>query len=188
MVEWRLKSKRKASGGIRKSRNRSDKKKAWLGRNAADTKISEKSQKEIHRTRGKTSKTKLRLAAEANVSDGKGKTFRAKVVNVLGNNANRQFARRQIITKGAVIEVEHSGKKSHAVVTGRPGQKGILQAKALEKPVEIEKKQEEPQKKVEKGKSAEKATEKPSETPPDGTQEAGTGKAVAAEPEIAPKA
>ncbi len=153
MVEWRLKSRRKASGGIRKSRNRSDKKKAWIGRNPAMTRISSENKREKIKVRGNKAKIKLRHAKEAIVSE-KGKTFKAIVVNVLKNDSNRQFARRQIITKGAIIEIELKGQKRQAIVTSRPGQKGVLQAKLLEKPIKIEK-----EKKAEK--KPEKKTPKP---------------------------
>ncbi|NQV08453.1 30S ribosomal protein S8e [Candidatus Woesearchaeota archaeon] len=74
---------------------------------------------------GNTKKTKLLVAEFANVLDQKTKKFtKAKIKNVVENPANRHFIRRNIITKGSVIETE-AGK---ARVTSRPGQDGIIDA------------------------------------------------------------
>ena len=49
---------------------------------------------------------------------------KAKIISVAENKASRHFLRRNIITKGAVIETE-LGK---AKVTSRPGQHGVINA------------------------------------------------------------
>lgn len=70
---------------------------------------------------------KLRLLREdiANVLDKKTKKYvKAKIKTVLENPANRHFIRRNIMTKGTVIETD-LGK---AVVTNRPGQEGVINA------------------------------------------------------------
>jgi small subunit ribosomal protein S8e len=46
------------------------------------------------------------------------------ISNVIGNDANKHYIRRNIITKGAIIETE-LGK---AKVTSRPGQDGVVNA------------------------------------------------------------
>ncbi|MEM0360213.1 MAG: 30S ribosomal protein S8e [Candidatus Diapherotrites archaeon] len=127
MTEWHLKSRRKKTGGIRHSRNRCDKKLAWMGGPAALTQISSKEEKKVLPGRGKTKKVKLTKTPFALVSD-KGRTVKAKVVNVKENSADRHFARRQVMTKGALIEVEIEGQKKLARVTSRPGQQGEVQA------------------------------------------------------------
>jgi len=127
MTEWHLKSRRKKTGGVRHSRNRCDKKLSWMGGPAALTEIAEKEDKKVLRGRGGTKKIKLTKTAFALISD-KGKTFKAKVFNVKENPADRHFARRQIMTKGALIEVEIDGQKRMARVTSRPGQQGEVQA------------------------------------------------------------
>jgi small subunit ribosomal protein S8e len=64
----------------------------------------------------------------ANVADPKsGTTKTVKIVTVKDNPANPFYARRNITTKGAVIETE----LGDAVVTSRPGQEGIVNAVLL---------------------------------------------------------
>jgi len=64
----------------------------------------------------------------ANVADPKsGTTKLAKIITVKNNPANSFFARRNITTKGAVIETEIGD----AIVTSRPGQDGIVNAKLI---------------------------------------------------------
>ena len=49
---------------------------------------------------------------------------KVEILDVLDNTANRDFVRRKIITKGAVIETE----LGQARVTSRPGQHGVINA------------------------------------------------------------
>ncbi|MCD6478519.1 MAG: 30S ribosomal protein S8e [Candidatus Diapherotrites archaeon] len=131
MAEYRLKSRRKPSGGIRHSRERCDKKLAWKGNPPTLTKVSERELRESVRTRGGNVKIKLKEASKAIISAG-GKNFVADIKQVVENRANRQYARQNVITKGAIIEVEFEGKVAKAIVTSRPGQHGVVQAKLLE--------------------------------------------------------
>jgi len=67
---------------------------------------------------------------EAIVSDPKtGVAKKAKIIRVLETPANREYARRNIIVKGSIIETTE-GK---AVVTSRPGQDGVVNAILIEK-------------------------------------------------------
>ena len=61
---------------------------------------------------------------EVNVTDKKGKTKKTEIVDVIENSANPHLVRRNIITKGAVIET----KLGKAKVTSRPGQEGAVSA------------------------------------------------------------
>jgi len=63
----------------------------------------------------------------ANVVVG-GKYKQAKIISVEENPADSHFVRRNIITKGALIQTD-LGK---AVVTSRPGQTGVINAKLIE--------------------------------------------------------
>jgi hypothetical protein len=63
-----------------------------------------------------------------------------KIIWVHENAANRLYVRRNIITKGTLLEVEKNGSKMFARVTNRPGQAGAVSAILAEKPVEKEKK------------------------------------------------
>ena len=77
------------------------------------------------RMRGGQIKTRLLSAEEVNVLDQKtGKFSKAKIKNIVENPANRHYVRRNILTKGTVIETE----KGKARITSRPGQEGSVNA------------------------------------------------------------
>ncbi len=117
-----LKAKTKPSGGKYKSFRK--KKQYELGRLPALTKI-DKIRKKIVRTMGSNRKIRLLAIDTANLYDPKTKKYeKAKIKTITANPANRHFIRRNIITKGAVIETE----KGKAKVTSRPGQDGVVNA------------------------------------------------------------
>jgi small subunit ribosomal protein S8e len=60
----------------------------------------------------------------ANVSDSSGRTTRSKILRVKKSPANRDYERRGVITKGAVLETE----AGDAVVTSRPTDDGVVNA------------------------------------------------------------
>jgi small subunit ribosomal protein S8e len=64
------------------------------------------------------------FAAYANVSDASGKAKKSKIVRVKRSPANRDYERRGVITKGAVLETE----AGEAVVTSRPTADGVVNA------------------------------------------------------------
>jgi small subunit ribosomal protein S8e len=95
-----------------------------LGRLASNTKVG-KEKKSEERVKAGIRKIRLFSAETANIFDPKTKKYqKSKIKSVAENTANRHFVRRNIITKGAVIETE-AGK---AKVTSRPGQEGIINA------------------------------------------------------------
>jgi small subunit ribosomal protein S8e len=95
-----------------------------LGREPSLTAIGEKRRQNI-RGRSNNRKYKLLSADTANVFDKKTKKYhKAKIKTVVDNPANRNYVRRNIITKGAIIETD----KGKARITSRPGQDGILNA------------------------------------------------------------
>ncbi|MHA1399910.1 MAG: 30S ribosomal protein S8e [Candidatus Heimdallarchaeaceae archaeon] len=125
--QWLKRSRRKLSGGLIKKF--ASKKKRDMGRYPAETQIGERRLKKI-RTRGGNLKLRLLRDEFANVFDQEENISRkVKILNVLENRANREYARRRIITKGCVIDTE-LGK---ARVTSRPGQDGIINALLIEK-------------------------------------------------------
>jgi len=74
-------------------------------------------------------KLKLAAADMINVADPKtGKVRRVKIITVKDNKANPHFVRRNIITKGAILETDIG----MARVTSRPGQDGVANAVLLE--------------------------------------------------------
>jgi len=81
--------------------------------------------KKAFRTKGGGQKIKQQANNMANVTDPKTKkTVKAKILTVADNPANRNFVRRNIITKGTILETE----KGKARVTSRPGQEGSINA------------------------------------------------------------
>lgn len=117
-------SDRKKSGG--RTRPHSKLKKRNLGGDFAATKLDELKTK--HRdSRGGTEKIALRSVDSVNVAKD-GEVTSADIESVLENPANPDFVRRNIITKGTVLQTSE-GK---ARVTSRPGQDGVLNAEAVE--------------------------------------------------------
>ena len=77
------------------------------------------------RIRGNNVKNALKTAEFANVVDPVSKkVVRARILQVTKNSANKDYERRGVITKGALLETE-SGT---ARVVSRPGQHGTVNA------------------------------------------------------------
>ena len=125
MPQWQGRSKVKYTGG--RLKRFSAKKKRELGRPAAETAVGGKRVRSI-RTRGGSAKRRLLRDTMASVKTLEGKIVRIPIRAVLDNPANKDFARRRIITKGALIDTEHG----HARVTSRPGQYGVINAVVIE--------------------------------------------------------
>jgi len=103
------------------------KKKRFRGRAACDTSLGDDFRKKV-RVRGGGVKVKLVKAKYANVLVD-GKCVKCEVTWVSENPASRDLTRRNIITKGAVIDVKGAdGQAFKAKVTSRPGQDGVLNA------------------------------------------------------------
>ncbi|MBI5680646.1 MAG: 30S ribosomal protein S8e [Methanobacterium sp.] len=120
MAIWQGKSLRKPSGG--RGKLNKNKRKAELGKGAAETKIGDRKVKKV-RTKGGNEKIRLTNDNKINVVDPKTKKVEvAEILNVVENSANTHFVRRNIITKGAVVETSAGTVK----VTSRPGQHGII--------------------------------------------------------------
>ncbi len=117
-------STRKRTGGrLRPSRN---KKRYQLGREPAETTVGDP-RFQIIDARGTTRKLRALSTNVAQVSDGE-ETVEAEIENVVENPANVNYVRRNIITKGAVIETS----EGRARVTSRPGQNGQVSAVKLD--------------------------------------------------------
>ncbi len=114
--------KRKPTGG---------KKRVWRGKRAfeaggdpVETRVG-KTKKRWTRGLGGSWKVKLAQSDWAVVTDqASGKSAKSKILRVLRNPANIDYQRRQVITKGAVLETE----LGQARVTSRPGQDGVINA------------------------------------------------------------
>jgi small subunit ribosomal protein S8e len=113
-------STRKRTGGrLRPSRN---KKRYQLGRQPAETTVGEPRFQTID-ARGTETKTRALATNIAHVADG-AETVEAEIENVVENPSNTNYARRNIVTKGAIIETS----EGRARVTSRPGQTGQVNA------------------------------------------------------------
>ena len=111
----------RSPSGARNVANRG-KRKSELGRDPAETRVDEKRLRKI-RTRGGNEKLRLAAANKINLTDAKsGKTQVTDILGVIENDANPNYVRRNIITKGAVVETPEGNAK----VTSRPGQDGVV--------------------------------------------------------------
>ena len=73
--------------------------------------------------------TGIVFADFANISDTSGKATKSKIVRVRKSPANRDYERRGVITKGAIIETE----AGEAAVTSRPAADGVVNAVLISK-------------------------------------------------------
>lgn len=121
MARSQSRSKRKISGG--RYHPYRTKRKRELARLPTLTKLNERKVKEL-RIKGGHFKQVLLSVKQVNVTDKQGKTQKTEIVNVIENPANPNLVRRNIITKGTIVET-NLGK---AKITSRPGQEGALNA------------------------------------------------------------
>lgn len=122
MVVVQSRSKRKPTGSRYKAYR--GKRLYESGRNPAMPRIEADKSKTI-RVRGGNKKQITLMAATVNLLDQKTKKFeKVKIKSVIDNPANKNFIRRNILTKGAIIETE----KGKARITSRPGQEGSINA------------------------------------------------------------
>jgi len=117
------KSKRTSTGSIY---NLSGKKKKYqMGREVLRTRIEEKRRTKTIECRRTVKKFRLTADNFANVFDPKTKkTSKMKITDVVENPSDPHFVRRNIVTKGAVVETE----KGNAKITSRPSQDGTINA------------------------------------------------------------
>lgn len=127
MVIVHSRSKRQASGA--RYTNTNTKRKHQVGRAPTLTRLDEETRAKSSRAKGGNEKTHLLQTGKVNLMDPKTKKSSvSQIEGVLENPANRHFVRRNIITKGTIIET----KKGKARVTNRPGQEGTINATLTE--------------------------------------------------------
>lgn len=117
-------SRRKKTGGRRRPNRK--KRKHELGNEPTEPTVDD----EVLRTivvRGGDTKTRVLAAEHANLVRGD-ETEQVAIEGVDENPANPNYARRDIVTKGAVIRTP----EGRARVTSRPGQDGVVNAVALD--------------------------------------------------------
>ncbi|WP_290900641.1 30S ribosomal protein S8e [Ferroglobus sp.] len=123
---WQGRSRRKPTGGLYKPHRK--KRKYELGREPVETHVGERKIKKV-RVRGGNYKIKLFADKYANVYvPSEGKVVRVEIESVVENKAHMHYARRNVITKGAIIKTSIGLAK----VTNRPSQEGVINAVLIE--------------------------------------------------------
>lgn len=121
---WQGRSKRKNTGG--RLRTARTKKKREMGSEFIEPRVGEY-RKKVTRGYGGHKKLKIKSAEFVNVVTPDG-AKRVAINGVVENPANIHYVRRNVLTKGAIIDTE-VGK---ARITSRPGQHGVLNAVLVE--------------------------------------------------------
>lgn len=120
MARSQQRSRRKASGGLYHSAR--GKKQNELAGFAANTRLAKENKHKTTRILGGNMKHALLTAGSVNVADAKGKTNKTAILNVIENPANPHLVRRNIITKGSIVET----KLGKVRITSRPGQEASI--------------------------------------------------------------
>jgi small subunit ribosomal protein S8e len=123
-MKFQGRSPRKRTGGRR--RNFRKKKKHELGGQPTETRLAETKLKTVE-ARGNTEKVRAITADTASVATDS-EVVAAEIEDVVENASNPNYVRRNIITKGAVVETS----EGRARVTSRPGQDGQVNAVLVE--------------------------------------------------------
>jgi len=108
-------------------RPHSDKAKHELGHDPTETQVGDV-QLQVVDSRGGTQKVRALSTDVATVTDGDGESQHVDIEGVVENEANPNYARRNILTKGAIIDTD----AGNARVTSRPGQGGQINAVLVE--------------------------------------------------------
>ena len=117
-----LRSKRKPSGGRYVAARK--KKLRELGSDPTFTRLGKRTVR-IKRVRGGNTKVRLLREETANVYIPSEKKYeKLKIDLIIENPANRHFVRRNIMTKGTIIQTV----KGNARITSRPAQDGVINA------------------------------------------------------------
>lgn len=109
-----------------RARPQHKKKNHELGRSPTETELDEPRFRVVE-SRGGNRKVRALATNVANVTED-GETVQTEILDVVENTANPNYVRRNILTKGAVIETE----EGTARVTSRPGQTGQVNAVLVE--------------------------------------------------------
>ncbi|MFB6268551.1 MAG: 30S ribosomal protein S8e [Halobacterium sp.] len=119
-MQYQGRSKRSKTGARLRPQNK--KQKSKTGRAPTETTVGEPRFRTVD-ARGDNDKVRALSTNVANVATDDG-AVRADIEDVVENAANPNYARRNIITKGAIIETS----AGRARVTSRPGQNGQVNA------------------------------------------------------------
>jgi small subunit ribosomal protein S8e len=123
MATWQGLSTRKTTGGRRRIARK--KRKFEIGREVNPPVLMEHESHKLIRTTGGNQKVRILGTNVVNVTDpNSGKTQKVKFTTVVENPANPHYVRRNIVTRGALVDT----KLGKARITSRPGQDGTLNA------------------------------------------------------------
>jgi len=130
MAKWHGISRRKASGGRLKRPNRyRGKRRTEISSENQYAFVGEEDSRKLYRKTAGSQTARILSAKTVNVSMPKeGKTAKANINSVVENDADPNFIRRNIITKGAVVDTD-MGKVR---ITSRPGMHGVVSGVLLE--------------------------------------------------------
>ena len=130
MAKWHGISRRKPSGGRLKRPSRyRGKRKTEISSENQFAFVGDKDARKLYRTTAGSQTVRVLSVKNINVNKPKeGKTVRAKITNVVRNDADTNYVRRNIVTKGAIVETELGQVR----VTSRPGMHGVVSGILLE--------------------------------------------------------
>ena len=112
------------TGGRRRPKR--DRRKHELGSEPTETQVGETKLRTVDTRGGQTKVRAIRSNVASVASDGG--VVAAEITDVAENPADPNYARRNIITRGAIIETDEGKAK----VTSRPGQDGQINAVLLD--------------------------------------------------------
>ena len=112
------------TGGRRRPKR--DRRKHELGSEPTETQVGDAELKTVD-ARGGQTKVRAIRSDQASVAAG-GEVVAAEITDVVENPADPNYARRNIITRGAIVETS----EGQAKVTSRPGQDGQINAVRLD--------------------------------------------------------
>lgn len=127
MVQWHSNlHKRKKTGGRKRSWRK--KRRYERGGVPVETLPADTPRRRVDKVKGGLIKVRLLRGVDVSLYIPKDNiVVKSRVTKVLENPSNREYSRRGVITKGAIIMTEH-GK---AIVSSRPGQDGVINARLL---------------------------------------------------------
>ena len=129
MAKWHGISRRKPTGGRLKRPNRyRGKRRTEVASEEQLAYIGDVDTRKNYRKRAGSQTVRTLSVNKVNINSKDGNTIRATVKNVVGNDADPNFVRRNIVTKGAVLETD----KGLVRVTSRPGMHGVVSGILLE--------------------------------------------------------
>ena len=127
MAKWHGISRRKSTGG--RMKHHRGKRRTEISSENQFAYVGEVEQRKNYRKTAGSQTVRLLSAHEINVNHPKeGKTVRATINGVIENDADPNYVRRNIVTKGALVETNIGRVR----VTSRPGMHGVVSGILLE--------------------------------------------------------